>query len=35
MRKHEMTLDRAVDGFLVHKAAEGRSPHTLADYEVC
>lgn len=34
MAHNEITLTRAVDGFLLHKAAEGRSPHTLAAYRV-
>ena len=29
---HGVTLSLAVDGFLLAKAAEGRSEHTLADY---
>ena len=30
-----MKLSRAIDGFLLHKQAEGRSPRTIADYRVC
>lgn len=31
----EVTLSRAIEGFLLHKSAEGRSRHTLADYRNC
>lgn len=30
----DVSLSQAIDGFLLHKAAEGRSPHTLSDYRV-
>ena len=29
---NELLLSRAIEGFLLHKAAEGRSPRTLSDY---
>jgi integrase/recombinase XerD len=35
VRQSEIMLSQAVDGFLLHKSAEGRSRHTLSDYRVC
>jgi integrase/recombinase XerD len=34
VRQSEITLSKAVEGFLLHKAAEGKSRHTLSDYRV-
>jgi len=34
VRQSEIALSQAVDGFLLHKSAEGRSRHTLSDYRV-
>ena len=32
---NEFSISEAIDGFLLAKAAEGRSPKTLRDYRYC
>lgn len=33
--RRELLLSKTIEGFLLHKSAEGRSRHTLADYRNC